>query len=609
MKTSIPRWMFVVSLLMGLVGSAAAQSRPRIERAADLPRFVYQVDGPLEEIVRSQERFAPFAAALRRDIESVLNGYDIADKASRRNLINQLALLDFLEGRYETALTHAEEVRALQDKPADKLLSGIRIRTMSEAAKLHALNSEAYRRAVADGLTRELESLPFTTIANDVREMKAGSETIGEALILGRVRDVMQPIATRTGEVSSEFAPGLVGARYALVAALPLKATLVNTFGAYLAAHRVVKSDIWAARDRALAPGRSYAPVRISVWDSGVDTALFGRQVLRDTAGRPVFVAFDKYSQSSRSIMAPLPRDVQKRLPELISRTQGFADLQSNIDSAEATAVKQLLSGLAQADYRKVIEDLRLVGQFEHGTHVAGIALAGNPYARLVVARLEFDPKLQPDPCPSRPVMLRSAAAVKATVAFFKQNKVRVVNMSWGEDVKSIESALEQCGVGASPDERKALARDQFDIFKAALTEAFAGAPEILFITSAGNSNSDPTFVEAVPAGIVLPNLLTVGAVDLAGDEASFTSYGAMVKVHANGYQVVSYLPGGKRVALSGTSMAAPQVANLAAKLLAVSPTLDPPELVRRIVDSADRSADGRRILMNAKQALAGAAR
>ena len=72
---------------------------------------------------------------------------------------------------------------------------------------------------------------------------------------------------------------------------------------------------------------------------------------------------------------------------------------------------------------------------------------------------------------------------------------------------------------------------------------------------------------------IVLPNLLTVGAVDSAGEEAAFTSYGPTVRVHANGFQVESYLPGGSRVAMSGTSMSSPQVANLAAKLLAVNPT------------------------------------
>ena len=132
-----------------------------------------------------------------------------------------------------------------------------------------------------------------------------------------------------------------------------------------------------------------------------------------------------------------------------------------------------------------------------------------------------------------------------------------------------------------------------------------ASAPEILFITAAGNSNQDASFAEDIPAGIVLPNLLTIGAVDRAGDEVSFTSYGPTVKAHANGYQVESYFPGGDRVALSGTSMASPQVANLAGKILAVDPELKPAEVIKIIVDTGERTADGRRNLINPKKALA----
>lgn len=111
-----------------------------------------------------------------------------------------------------------------------------------------------------------------------------------------------------------------------------------------------------------------------------------------------------------------------------------------------------------------------------------------------------------------------------------------------------------------------------------------------------------------MPASIVLPNLLTVGAVDQAGDEASFTSYGPTVKVHANGYQVESTIPGGERIAESGTSMAAPQVTGLAAKMLAVNPKLQPAELIRIIVATADKTPDGRRVLINPKRAIAAAA-
>jgi subtilisin family serine protease len=190
-------------------------------------------------------------------------------------------------------------------------------------------------------------------------------------------------------------------------------------------------------------------------------------------------------------------------------------------------------------------------------------------------------------------------------VRYFKQHHVRVVNMSWGGSAKDVEEGLEKCGIGKTSDERQRMARELFEIDKRGLTKAIASAPDILFVTAAGNSNSDASFGEFIPASIVLPNLLTVGAVDLAGDEASFTSYGPTVAVHANGYQVVSTLPGGMRVAFSGTSMASPNVTNLAAKLLAAKPQLKPTQVIDIIKSTADPSADGRRRLVNPKNAMA----
>lgn len=594
-------------LLLGAATGALAQKKPRIEKAADLPRFTYKVEGALDDIVRQAGRFAPLAAQIRRDTESVLNDYEIPDAATQRGLLNQLAVLDFLDGRYESALARAEQARGLQDKPADKLLSGLRLRVLSQAAMAHGRTGGAYQKAVAENIARELAGMPYSVIANEIRELKASAEIIGEALILGSVREVLQPMAKASGELSSEFISGLVFSRYALLAVLPLKQTLIDSFGGYLAANKVVKADIWAARDVVLTAADGGKPVRLAVWDSGVDLPLFPKQVLRNTKGDPAFIAFDKYSRRATTVLMPIPKNMQGSLTRMAAQTKGFSDLQSNIDSPEATEIKKLLSELAPEKYKDAIEELGLMGNYSHGTHVAGIALAGNPYARLVTARLEFNHKLKPEPCPSREGALRDAAAAQATVNYFKAQQVRVVNMSWGGDVNSVERDLEQCGIGKTPEERKALAREYFDIAKNALTKAFASAPKMLFVAAAGNSNNDPSFMEDIPAAIVLPNMLTVGAVDLAGDEASFTSYGASVKVHANGYQVDSFLPGGARVALSGTSMAAPQVANLAGKLLAVNPKLTPQQLVEVIVNTGERSEDGRRNLMHSQKALAAA--
>ena len=591
---------------LNAAGQAPA-AKPRIEKAADLPRFSYKLDTKVEDVVRSADKFAAFSALLRRDTESVLSGYDIPDKSTQRDLLSVLATLDFLDGQYDGALARAEQIRALQDKPADKLLSGLRLRAMAQAAKAHGLGTPAYARAVGEAINLELAPMPRAVVENGIKEAKAGAETIGEGRLIGRLREVVQPIVDANGSLSSDYAPGLANTRLALVGILPLKQALIDTYSRYLAAGKVEKPDIWAARDVVLPARPAGTPVVVAVWDGGTDTALFGKQVLRDRRGRAAVIAFDKENLPTRGELLPIPAELLGKLPQMKARTKGFSDLQSNVDSAEASEVKAWMSGLSPEQYKSGIEELGLAGNYEHGTHVAGIALAGNPRARLVTGRITYGYKLQPDPCPSRELSEREARAAQATVDFFRRQGVRVVNMSWGGNVSGIENDLEQCGIGKTPEERKALAREYFEIGKTGLTRAFASAPQMLFITAAGNSNNDASFIEDIPAGIVLPNLLTVGAVDRAGDEASFTSYGPTVKVHANGYQVESFLPGGERVALSGTSMASPQVANLAAKMLTVNPKLKPADVIRLIVDNADRTADGRRNLMNAKRAVAAA--
>ena len=588
----------------GIATTAIAQGKPRIEKAADLPRFSYRIDGSVEDIIRDDAKFRRFAADVRRDAESVLNGYQIDDRATLRQLEGELAQLDFLEGNFDSALQRAARIKALQENPADKLMYGLQLRAMIAAQrKAGDRASDAYRTEAGRLIEADLAQMPYDIVQNEVKEAKAGAEIASEALTLGYVRNVIQPTVDKAGALSSDLAPVVINAKYRLVASLPLKPTLIDTYGRYLAAHKVDKPDIWAARNVRLPDAKPYAKVNVAVWDGGVDTALFADRLVKD-GGKPAVIAFDRYAKPATGDLQPIPAELKGRIPQMKSRLKGFSDLQSNIDSPEASDVKQYLSTLKPDEYKGAIEELGLAGNWMHGTHGAGITMAGNPYARLVTGRIEFDWHLLPDPCPSKDLVERDARNQQAYVDFFKRNGVRVVNMSWGGSVKGIEEQLEVCNVGKTPDERKTIARDYFEIQKTALTKAFASAPGILFITAAGNSNEDASFAEDIPAGIVLPNLMTVGAVDKAGDEASFTSYGPTVVVHANGYQVESVIPGGDKLAESGTSMASPQVANLAAKILAVNPKLAPAQVIKLIRDTADKTPDGRRTLVNPKKAL-----
>ena len=111
------------------------------------------------------------------------------------------------------------------------------------------------------------------------------------------------------------------------------------------------------------------------------------------------------------------------------------------------------------------------------------------------------------------------------------------------------------------------------------------------------------------PSSFKDPNVIVVGAVDQAGDQTSFTSFGD-IDVYANGYEVESVTPGGDRLKLSGTSMAAPQVTNLAGQIWALHPKLSVMDVKTMIVDGADATkvGDHEIHLLNPKRSLALAA-
>jgi subtilisin family serine protease len=218
--------------------------------------------------------------------------------------------------------------------------------------------------------------------------------------------------------------------------------------------------------------------------------------------------------------------------------------------------------------------------------------------------RITFDHRILGDK-PTIAQSYKDAYAAVRTVDYLVEQGVRVVNMSWGGELASLEAALEQHGIGETAEARKVLARRMWDISYQALFEALRDAPEVLFVIAAGNSDNDVQFDEVYPSSFQLPNVLVVGAVDQAGDEASFTSFGN-VDVYASGFEVESYLPGGERLAFSGTSMAAPNVTNLAGKLWALHPGLSVSEVKRLIVEGADEKQAGKRTirLLNPKKSV-----
>jgi subtilisin family serine protease len=239
-----------------------------------------------------------------------------------------------------------------------------------------------------------------------------------------------------------------------------------------------------------------------------------------------------------------------------------------------------------------------------HGTATAYTSTIGNPGARVLTARFDQRVSQVPEPVDEK-VADAMVSSAKACVDYFKSHGVRVVNMSWRVTEPQIDATL--MSVEPDPVKRKDRTEAIFGRINAALEDAFRGAPDILFVAGAGNEDEDVDFVHSFPAGINLPNVITVGAVDIALQPANFTSYGKSIDVYANGFEVPTRVPGGLSMNISGTSLAAPQVTNLAAKLFAVNPRLTATAVRAIIEETATSEGDKKLKVINPKAAIAAA--
>ena len=204
-----------------------------------------------------------------------------------------------------------------------------------------------------------------------------------------------------------------------------------------------------------------------------------------------------------------------------------------------------------------------------HGTHVSGI-IAAVRTNNLGIQGIAADPV--------RIMMVRAVPDgderdkdIANAIRYAVDNGASIINMSFGKEFSPQRPAVEAA-------------------YK------YAAAKNVLLVHAAGNENHNLDLEDNYPASFYLnkatvPNLLTVGASgpkDNAALTASFSNYSHKgVDVFAPGVGIFSTLPGSTYGNESGTSMASPVTAGVAAVLKSYFPKLTAVDLKRIIMQSA----------------------
>ncbi|MBF0297956.1 MAG: S8 family serine peptidase [Oligoflexia bacterium] len=273
----------------------------------------------------------------------------------------------------------------------------------------------------------------------------------------------------------------------------------------------------------------------------------------------------------------------------------------------------------------KFMSEIASMGNFIHGTHVAGICAEKSTTNKIQTLKIiPTEAKLKNKNLKSNAssgdeiyqdyleginqglkelplvkyvlhgIAKRQMEGMVEIVSYVNFHKIDIANGSFGTGFKDAKRICES--IGRAVLERDTTDNELAEIATYFLTHVlsygqntFEKAPNTLFVFAAGNDNSNNDILPSSPTNVKADNTIAVAATFAQKDLANFSNYGAkMVDVAAPGVGIMSSVPNNKYLGLSGTSQAAPYVSNIAAQIKNTNPKLGPKDIKEILIKTVD---------------------
>lgn len=617
-------------LVLGLAGCGAAASEPTTPTAAETTSAEVVATSPEEpaapaspwasasdEELIDRVRAGAVARMREADPQLALEGFQswrrdpasapaLGDRVCEQML--NLAIADLAAGDLEGA---AQTVRLVRAKARNRNMAFVGTTLLSVIARRSAGEDVAAQRAAVEAVFRELPRARF------------GASTVVFQLYQERAQVDAALEQTRQQLLTLDTAASYLFTSHVLADAVANRPVYLDAIQTVRAAHEAQPADReYRFSTVDLARARDAQPVLVGVWDTGTAGDLFSQQLFTNAAEQPNGQDDDGNGlvDDIHGVVAD-PDPAQTGLTydpgapviaEYAPFLRGVMDLRAGMASTEAAqrVLTLMRSATDAASLERLESNLDAVGEWAHGTHVAGIMVQGLPQARVAVFRSAWagETRIYRHRGPTDAELAAERANVEAIAAFIRAHQVRVVNASLGFSQDYLEAELgHESSVYANAEQVRRRAAEIHARRRANWQWIFEQCPETLFVVAAGNSNRDVAEYGDVPASLEAPNLLVVGAVDRFGNWATFTNSSPdRVRLFDFGVEVDSLIPNGERVPLSGTSMASPNAGNLAAKMISVDPSLTPARAIEIMLATGDAiAAPFGGVIANEERALA----